>query len=45
VATTLFLNLQEFVLFCQNLEAGDVMRTVNQLMADLAEVLERHRPT
>jgi class 3 adenylate cyclase/predicted Ser/Thr protein kinase len=43
LATTLFLNLESFVPFCQGMDPGDVMQTVNQLMADLAEVLEKHR--
>ena len=43
VATTLFLNLKGFMPFCQGLDAGEVMRTLNQLMADLGAVLERHR--
>jgi class 3 adenylate cyclase/predicted Ser/Thr protein kinase len=43
VASVLFLNLQGFGPFCQGLDPGDVMRTLNQIMADLTEVLERHR--
>jgi adenylate cyclase len=43
VASVLFLNLQGFVPYCQGLDPGDVMRTLNQIMADLTEVLERHR--
>ncbi len=43
VTTALFLNLESFVPFCQGLDAEEVMRTINQLMADLGEVLERHR--
>ena len=43
VATTLFLNLRGFMQFCQGMEAGDVMRTLNQMLADLGLVLERHR--
>ena len=43
LATTLFLNLESFVPFCQGMDPGEVMQTVNQLMADLAEVLEKHR--
>jgi class 3 adenylate cyclase len=43
VATALFLGLRGFASFCQGLDAGEVMRTVNQMMADLAAVLEQHR--
>jgi adenylate cyclase len=43
VASVLFLNLQGFVPYCQGLDPGEVMRTLNQIMADLAEVLEHHR--
>ncbi len=42
-ATVLFLNLRGFVSFCQGLDSGEVMRTVNQMMTDLAAELERHR--
>jgi serine/threonine protein kinase/class 3 adenylate cyclase/Tfp pilus assembly protein PilF len=43
LASVLFLNLQGFVPYCQGLDPGDVMRTLNQIMADLTDVLERHR--
>jgi class 3 adenylate cyclase/predicted Ser/Thr protein kinase len=43
LATALFLNLESFVPFCQGMDPGEVMQTVNQLMADLAEVLEKHK--
>ena len=43
VATVLFLNLRGFMPFCQGLDAGEVMRTLNQLLADLVTILERHR--
>src|SRR5262249_40037782 len=42
-ASVLFLNLQGFIPFCQGLDAAEVMRTLNQMMADLSEVLESHR--
>ncbi len=41
-ATVLFLNLQHFVPFCQGLDPEQVMVTLNQLLADLEGVLERH---
>jgi class 3 adenylate cyclase/predicted Ser/Thr protein kinase/Tfp pilus assembly protein PilF len=43
VATALFLNLKGFMPFCQGLDAAEVMRTLNQMMADLVTVLDRHR--
>src|SRR5207245_8003345 len=33
LATTLFLNLESFVSFCQGVERGEVLMTVNQLVA------------
>jgi adenylate cyclase len=39
----LFLNLQGFVPFCQGLDAREVLLTLNQLLADLGDVLERRR--
>jgi adenylate cyclase len=41
VVSVLFLNLVGFVPFCQGFDAVEVMRTLNQMMSDLAEVLER----
>jgi class 3 adenylate cyclase len=43
VATALFVNLVGFVPFCQGFDAGEVMQTVNQMMADLVDALEKHR--
>jgi class 3 adenylate cyclase/tetratricopeptide (TPR) repeat protein/predicted Ser/Thr protein kinase len=43
VATALFLNLRGFIPFCQGLTAEEVMHTLNQMMADLSEVLERYQ--
>jgi class 3 adenylate cyclase len=42
-ASVLFLNLQGFVPFCQGLDPEEVMQTLNQLLADLAVVLERYK--
>jgi class 3 adenylate cyclase/predicted Ser/Thr protein kinase len=42
VASVLFLNLRGFIPFCQGLDPGEVMRTVNQMMTDVSEVLEGH---
>ena len=41
--SVLFVNLRGFARFCHALDSGEVMRTVNQMMIDLSEVLERHR--
>jgi class 3 adenylate cyclase/tetratricopeptide (TPR) repeat protein/predicted Ser/Thr protein kinase len=41
--SVLFLNLRGFLPFCQGMDSGDVMATLNQLMADLGTALERHR--
>ncbi len=42
VVTALVLNLRDFLPFCQGMEPEEVMQTLNQMMADLGEVLERH---
>jgi class 3 adenylate cyclase len=42
VATVLVLNLRGFIPFCQGMEPAEVMQTVNQMMADLEAVLDRH---
>jgi class 3 adenylate cyclase len=42
VASAMFLNLKEFIPYSQGLDPGDVMRTLNQMMADLEAVLQRH---
>lgn len=41
VASVLFLNLSQFMPFCQGMEPEEVMQTLNHMMADLGEVLER----
>jgi class 3 adenylate cyclase len=43
VATALFLNLRGFVGFTQGLDAEEVLLALNQLLADLAAALDRHR--
>jgi class 3 adenylate cyclase len=40
-ATVMFLNLKGFMPFCQGLEPEEVMQALNQLLADLGDILER----
>ena len=42
VATVVVVNLKGFLPFCQGKEPEEVMQTVNQMMADLGAVLDRH---
>jgi class 3 adenylate cyclase/predicted Ser/Thr protein kinase len=43
VATVLYLQLEGFSDYCRGLEPQEVLMTLNQMMADLAAVLQRHR--
>jgi serine/threonine protein kinase/class 3 adenylate cyclase len=40
-ASVLFLNLRQFMPFCQGMEPEEVMQTLNHLMADLGEPLRK----
>jgi class 3 adenylate cyclase/predicted Ser/Thr protein kinase len=40
-ASVLFLNLRQFMPFCQGMEPEEVMQTLNHMMADLGEPLRR----
>lgn len=40
-ATCLFVNLSGFISYCQGLDSGEVMRTLNQLLNDLGTALEK----
>jgi class 3 adenylate cyclase len=41
VVSVLFLNLRNFMPFCQGMEPEEVMQTLNHVLADLAEPLQR----
>jgi class 3 adenylate cyclase/tRNA A-37 threonylcarbamoyl transferase component Bud32 len=41
-ASVIFMNLHGFVPYCQGLDPEQVMVTLNHLLADMEEVLERH---
>jgi serine/threonine protein kinase/class 3 adenylate cyclase len=42
-ATVVFLDLPGFVSFCQGMDPEDVLTTLNQMLADFGEVLERYQ--
>jgi class 3 adenylate cyclase/uncharacterized protein HemY/predicted Ser/Thr protein kinase len=42
-ASVLFLNLHQFVAFSQGLDPEEAMQLLNQVLADLTAVLDRHR--